>query len=61
LVGRRRVRRLAAGMAAVLALTVVIVADVNGFTPASAAGSAPTAALSGAGRLVRTSVATRPK
>src|ERR1700712_5949738 len=41
LVGRRRVRRLAAGMAAVLALTVVIVADVNGFTPASA-GSAPT-------------------
>jgi hypothetical protein len=35
------VRRLAAGMAAVLALTVVIVADVNGFTPA-AAGSAPT-------------------
>ena len=40
-VGRRRVRRLAAGMAAVLALTVVIVADVNGFTPASA-GSTPT-------------------
>src|ERR1700712_3991800 len=41
LVGRRRVRRLAAGMASVLVLTVVIVADVNGFTPASAA-SAPT-------------------
>ncbi len=41
LVGRRRVRRLAAGMAAVLALTVVIVADVNGFTPASRRGSAP--------------------
>ena len=40
LVGRRRVRRTSAGMAAVLALTVVIVAEVNGFTPASA-GSAP--------------------